>query len=169
MSTALIVDASNLFSSIKTQHNAKLNYASFVNTIDPDGQFARIAFGTIYSQTYKKFITVLRGLNFDVRFRDRPEHSPQTYYDWSVHMALDVVRFIESGVTNIIFATSSPKIVPVLRYCKEKGIHTVIMSCNIPQGLKDNCNEYCEIDPIHFIYNDENPDQKTNKTDEIPF
>lgn len=144
MKTAFLVDVSNLyFCANRDFGNGKIDYRKFPET------HWMIAYGNRNSNEANKFIIALQNLGYITKFSDVGDRH-------NVEIACDVFRIIDR-VDLVIFGTSDPSILEILKLLRERGVKTFIRAIGISQVLRQAADGYMELG-VDYL--------EPNKTDE---
>jgi len=164
MKAALFVDVSNLYYNARKVFDGKVNYATYCSCIDQVDILHMNAYGTTH-KINDKFLGTLARLKFTLYFKEATDKIK--HWDWNVQMAMDLAR-VGDKLDVVYFGTSNPAILPMLIYCRERGIRTCIYSIRIPRILKDNADEYKEVEKGAIIFNESRPIDNSTQSLELP-
>lgn len=152
MKTAFFADVSNLYYCIGKRHEGrKLDYKKLLDYIRESGDLQRAtAYGTQIEDEAKSFITCLKKLGYDTKYRktkvtEAEDKKTYRYTSWNVGIAIDVVRVI-GRVDVIILGSADAELVPLAQWVKDQGVRVVVLACGISKELKEMSDQFIEID-----------------------
>jgi uncharacterized LabA/DUF88 family protein len=140
----VFIDVGNQFYCIsKRWPGKKLDYKKYLDRAATFGNVDRaLAYGTKIDDNANSFITALHHMGFEPQYRLVEKNS---WYDWDVGIAMDIVRLIDKTDT-VIIGNSNKSIAPVISWAKKQGIRVIVMGCGINKELKEECDQWIEID-----------------------
>lgn len=152
----VFVDISNFFYCVgKKFGGRKLDYAKYLESaITPDDVLYRaIAYGTQIENEATKFITCLRHLGFEAKYKkprvlQNNETGKQEFrrISWNVGIAMDVVRIVGiNKLDTVVLGSSDPELSHLVEWIKERGVRCEILACGISKELKDCADTWKEI------------------------
>lgn len=144
----LVVDISNLYACIGNKYqNRKLDYAKLYERASTFGYLRRaIAYGSAIADEAVAFITCLRRLGYETKYKKPKADDKKIRADWNVGMALDVVKAVSSHrLDAVLIATTNSDIIPLISWVREQGIRCIIVGCNLTKDLKDVADGHIEI------------------------
>ena len=148
----LFADVSNLYYCVKKRFkDRKLDYSKFHDAVQNEQTMYRAyAYGLQVNNEAVKFITCLKHLGFDPRYR-----TPRTFEkdgkieikktSWNVGIAMDVVRIIDK-LDIVILGSSDADLAPLVCWIKERGVRCEIFACGISKELRDVADKWTEIE-----------------------
>lgn len=147
MSAALFVDISNLYYCVgKRFEGRKLDYRALYERAEQFGELQRaFAYGIQQNDEAVKFITCLKKLGYDTKYKKPNQGDKVRRADWDVGIAMDVVRMVPR-VDTIILGTADPDMMELIRWVKDQGVRVVVIACGIPRELKEEVSQFVEID-----------------------
>jgi uncharacterized LabA/DUF88 family protein len=152
----VFVDVSNIFYCVGKKFNGrKLDYEKYLEVAvgQDDILYRAIAFGIQVESEATKFITCLRHLGFEAKYK-RPRviqtsESDRREYrriSWNVGLALDIVRIVSNNkLDTVVIGSSDPELLHLVEWVKERGIRCEILACGISKELKDCADIWKEI------------------------
>ncbi len=146
----LFVDITNQFySAHHSHHGAMIDYELYMQkALEGFNLYRAFAYGVQMGNEANNFITVLRNLGYEPRYRqavvvfDRPDIRRT---DRNMTIAMDIWRCIEK-LDVVIIGSSDPDLAPLIARIKELGVQTVVYSCNISLELREIADRAIEID-----------------------
>jgi uncharacterized LabA/DUF88 family protein len=133
--------------------NARINYERYLSKAVGDGELHRAyAYGVQMNDEAATFITALRNLNYEPKYRkakiiktaDGTEKSSIRHTIWNVGIAMDVVRNIRH-VDTVILGSNDPELVPLVEWIREQGVKVIVFSFAIPKELRLSADKCIEI------------------------
>ena len=142
----LFVDVSNLYYCISKKYkNKKLDYKKLVDYCKDLGEIQQsTAYGAQIKNEAAAFIHCLKGLGFNIKYKQPKIYENMRKADWDVGIAIDIVRDLVD-LDMIILATADGDMAPVIQYAKEKGKQVVVIGSNISHELQNIVTKYIEI------------------------
>lgn len=148
---AFFVDISNLFYCIgKRFVGKKIDYEKLLTRASEFGSLRRaIAYGTQIEDEAKNFITCLKRLGYDTKYKQAKtieieEKKFIKYTSWSVGIAMDVVRIVPR-IDTVIIGSADSELAPLVQWIKDQGVKTIVLACGISRELKEIADSYIEI------------------------
>jgi uncharacterized LabA/DUF88 family protein len=143
----LFVDIGNLWYHTNRAFNKKVDYKKYIEYVERMGSIYRAtAYGSQVNGNARGFITALKSMGYDTRYKE-----PKTlndgrfrYVDWTVGMAMDVVRVIDS-LDVVVLGSASSELSELALWIKERGVSVTVLACEISQELRDVSNKCIEI------------------------
>lgn len=145
----VFADVSNLYYTLKTKYNTKLDYEKFMQFISDFGEvrFA-IAYGAQKQEQAKGFIKCLNEAGFSTKYKEpRTFNDDQTIThkaDWDVGIAVDMIRYMDQ-IDLYILASADSDMIPVIEYLREYDKEVIVIACNISHQLQESTKECIEI------------------------
>lgn len=136
--TGLFIDTFDLYLRVKRKFGKKLNYEKIVELFGPDELFA---YG-VSGDKNGGFVSCLRALDFQTRFKKARILRGATLCDWGVGIAVDALT---SECDKVVFGTCNLQILPILRYLKTVGVSVTILGVDVPDPLKTLADNVIEI------------------------
>ena len=126
----VFVDVQNMFYAARNQHHGRLNYGKLLKWIVGDRQLVRAVAYVVRSPEVdqSKFITMLRGLKFEVRVKDlrvRPDGS--TKGDWDLGIAIDTLSLADR-LDVVCLVTGDGDFVELVHMLKALGVRVEVYS-----------------------------------------
>ena len=126
----VFVDVQNMFYAARNQHQGRLNYGKLLKWIVGDRQLVRAVAYLVRSPEVdqSKFVTMLRGLNFEVRVKDlrvRPDGS--TKGDWDLGIAIDTLSLADR-LDVVCLITGDGDFVDLVHMLKAMGVRVEVYS-----------------------------------------
>lgn len=127
----------------------KLSYAKYMEKVIEISKgeiFRAFAYGVQLEDEATSFIAALESIGYEPKYRqakifdNRPDIRRT---NWYVGMFADVVRLLER-IDVAVIGSSDSELIPMLDYIKERGVKTIVLSCNIPNDIyyhSDACIE----------------------------
>lgn len=147
MRFGIFVDAGNLYYTIgKRFPGRKLNYVHYLDTVSRDAEnevIKSIVYGTQHNEEAQGFITCLKKIGYTPNFKTLGDNARRVH--WECAFAVDIIKLMDR-LDVVVLGSSSPDLIPLVNYLKEKGIEVRVVSCGINRDLKAACNSYIEID-----------------------
>lgn len=100
------------------------------------------AYGAQINNEARGFLTVLRGLGFETKYR-QAIHSDIRGTDRNIILAMDVWR---SQVDVVILGSNDPDLAPLIERVKELGIQVVLFACDVSRELRFLVDRTIEFD-----------------------
>ncbi len=148
MTVGLFVDVNNLFYCLgKKFEGRRLDYSKYYELAKGENMMYRaIAYGTQYSDDSIKFITCLRHLQFETKFRQpiqvKDKHPRKV--SPNVAIAMDIVR-LQNKLDVVVLGSSEPELVPLVNWIRDSGRKCHILSAGISKELKSVADSWSEI------------------------
>jgi uncharacterized LabA/DUF88 family protein len=146
--TAIFVDVSNLYYCIGRKFESrKLDYQKLWNFAEQTGTIQRAtAYGSQVKNEALGFITCLKKIGYDINYKEVKQDDKQIRRsDLEVNIAVDIVRIIDR-VDRVILCSQNPAYIPIIQWVKDKGVRIVILGCGITREIKDNVDQWIEIE-----------------------
>lgn len=136
MRTFVAFDVSNLYLTLKMNFRGKFNYARFMNFIKAKDEVVKaIAYGAQFRGEADLFLTALRSLGIDIKYK-RPEITNlRLKSDWDVGITVDVIRHLPA-VEKVILVSSDGDFAPLADYITQNGKDILIIGSGISESLK---------------------------------
>ena len=150
MSIGLFVDTSDLYHKVKRKFESKLCYEAYYDTVADLGTIQQaFAYVVQTDNEASGFITCLRMIDFDVRFK-RPRimkinDREIKRCDWGVKITIDVVKTIDH-LDTIVLGISNPDYIPLIHWIKDQGVKVTILASGVPKSLRNIADNVIEID-----------------------
>lgn len=159
------VDVLNLYHSVnKKYEGGRLDFQTYLQSQQARGVVKRaVAYGIEkdYKQTLP-FKDALRGFGYIVRYLTTDNH----FVDNNMNIIFDTIRCLEMFDT-FILGSSDFRLVPLVKFLKEKGKEVIVASCYIPKELKIAADSYHDLGEQFVKYQGENNDLGTNERSEL--
>lgn len=137
------------YSALHYHRGARIDYAKYLaESTKGLNLYRAFAFGAQMNEEASSFLTVLRSLGFETRYRkaaifgDRPDIRRT---DRNMPLAMEIWRVIEK-LDIVVIGSNDPDLVPLVQRIKELGIQVIVYSCNISRDLKESADRCIEID-----------------------
>ncbi len=149
MKIGVFVDLISLFGSIKASYDGrKIDYKKYLEIIENEGEIYRAyAYGAFVNDEANGFINCLQSIGFETKyvkaiyFDDKPDIKKT---DRTMDMIVDVLRIIDR-IDTVVIGTLNVKMIPFILYLKERGIKTILFSCNVKKELRNSFDLYYHI------------------------
>lgn len=154
--TALFADINDLFHGGMRKYHKRLDYEKFYKYIEEQyGKlFRAFAYGIATDTEAKFFQQALKHIGFECRWQTKEqfevcpicETKIECFVnpDWSVTMAMEIVRLIDK-VDQIIIASNDLRLIPCIQWIKERGVQCVICAFKVEEALKQEADKWFEI------------------------
>lgn len=143
MNIGLFVDTFDLYRHVRHVFDGKINYESYHAKVAELGKVVKcLAYGM---QSEGGFISCLRILGFETRFKNPRIIREIKFCDWNVQIAMDIVRLIDE-LDTVIFGSCSLGLIPLIKWLKEKDVKVIIFATDVPKSLRNLADEVIEID-----------------------
>jgi len=140
-----------MFYAARNQHNSRLNYGKLLPWIVGDRQLVRAVAYVIRSPEVdqSKFISMLRGQQFEVRVKDlrvRPDGS--TKGDWDLGIAIDTLSLADR-LDAVCLVTGDGDFVDLVHMLKALGVRVEVYSFrpSTAEELINAATAFVEIEP----------------------
>lgn len=135
----LFVDVCNLYYSIKSYigPNARADF-NLLKDIAEGEDGDKITKAIAYCNdvpNQQVFLAFLQGLGYEVKVKESHLVNSKPRLDWSVGITLDIVRSLDR-LDLVVLCSSNREYAPVLDYCRERGVETLVVGANISEKLK---------------------------------
>ncbi len=139
----LFVDTFDLYRHVRHVFNGKIDYENYLEKVNESGQVVKcMAYGM---QADGGFISCLKILGFDTKFKNPRIIREIKFCDWNVQIAMDVVRSVNEYDT-VIFGSCSLGLIPLIKWLKEQNIEVIIFATDVPKSLRNLADQVIEID-----------------------
>jgi len=149
----LFVDVSNLYYCISKKYkNKKLDYKKLVDYCKDLGEIQQsTAYGAQIKNEAAAFIHCLKGLGFNIKYKQPKIYENMRKADWDVGIAIDMVTTVEgNSIDMMIICTADGDMTPAVEWVISKGINVIILACGISRDLKNTATKFIEI-PESFL------------------
>ncbi len=123
----LFVDTFDLYRRVRHIFDNKIDYENYLAKVNELGKVVKcLAYGM---QSEGGFISCLKILGFETRFKNPKIIKDIKFCDWNVQIAMDVVRLIldnEIELDTVIFGSCSLGLLPLIKWLKEKVGHRIL-------------------------------------------
>ena len=140
MRTALFVDVSNLYPSVKAKFSGRVDYGRLIGTLEQPCR--AFAYGSQVGNEAFNFIVALKHLSYTTKFKKLRLNE-----NWNLDIACDVFNII-SKVDAILLGTNSIDIIPLCDWIRSRGIFLYIFGCDNEEILTLHCDEYKRITEV---------------------
>lgn len=145
----LFIDTFDLYYRVKRKFNGKINFESYLDDVTKLGKITKLFAYGMQSETNSKFISCLRILGFETRFKNSRIIHNTKICDWGVNMTIDIIRALDQ-LDTVVFGTCNFNIIPLIRYIKERGVTVIIFASNVPEVLCNLADKVIEIEEGHL-------------------
>jgi uncharacterized LabA/DUF88 family protein len=141
----VFVDTNNLYYNVHKKYNKKIDYELYLKQImemeKEECIYRAFAYGSYLEDNGTKFIQYLKYAGFHPIYNlvDKIRRGK-----WNTYMLMDVVR-MHDRLDTLVIGSSDPNLMPLIQWTMDKGIRTLIFSCNISKALKEFCYQWIEI------------------------
>lgn len=146
---ALFADVGNLYYCVgKKYEGRKLDYTKYLRAcVGEDTLYRAFAYGTQLGEEAVRFISCLQYAGFDTKYK-KPRQvdggREVKKVDWSVGIAMDVVRLI-GRVDTVILGSADAVLVPLAEWVKEQGVRCIVHACGINRELRETADSHSEV------------------------
>lgn len=152
------VDVSNLYYCVgKKFPDRKISYTKLMKYVDDLGTVNKaIAYGADRGDQTNGFITVLKSVGFETKFKEPTLYANKTKHkaDWDVGIAVDMIH-MKDRFDTVILSTADGDLEPAVVYLQNAGINVIIVACGISKLLKAAATKFVEI-PESMLENETN-------------
>ena len=139
----LFVDTFDLYRRVRHTFDSKIDYESYLTKVNELGKVVKcLAYGM---QAEGGFISCLKILGFETRFKNPRIIRDIKFCDWNVQIAMDIVRSVAEFDT-VIFGSCSLGLLPLIKWLKEQDVEVIIFATDVPRSLRNLADEVIEID-----------------------
>jgi uncharacterized LabA/DUF88 family protein len=141
----IFVDVSNIYYCVgKAYPGRKVDYQKYLDKAASDNVvFRAIAFGVQNNPDSAKFVSCLKHLSYDPRFKQFDQKNPRI--NSNVAICTEVFKIIEK-LDIIVLGSSDPNLADLITWAKDRGVEVHVLACGISHYLKDVANRFIEID-----------------------
>lgn len=141
----IFVDVSNIYYCIgKAYPGRKVDYLKYLEKATGENiVFRAIAFGVQNNPDSAKFVSCLKHLGYDPKFKHFDPKNPRINSNTAV--AVEVFKIIDK-LDILVLGSSDPNLADLITWAKDRGIEVHVLACGISHYLKDVANKYTEID-----------------------
>lgn len=150
MSVDVFVDTGDLYHKLHRYHNAKLDYALYLDYIEERfGEIREaIAYGSQTKNEATGFITCLKGVGFTVKYK-RPRifkinDREIKRCEWGCELTVDAIRYTLASDT-VILGVSNTDYIPLISYLRSFGAKVVVFASHVPGVIEKVADEVIEI------------------------
>jgi uncharacterized protein (TIGR00288 family) len=148
----VFIDVSNFYYCVSKRFSGRrLSYEKYYEFIVDMGKLvvAR-AYGAQQKDEAAEFILRLQGIGFETCYKKvktyKDKGKTRKKADWDVGMTMDIVRMVNNEELDlIILGTADSDLEPLVAWCKEKGVETIVLACGISRELKNTASHAIEI------------------------
>lgn len=168
----LFVDTSDIYHKIRRKFDGKLCYETLYDKVTTWGTLQQaFAYGMQIDKEASGFITCLKLIGFDVRFKhpriikigDREIKK----CEWGIKIAVDIVKTIDH-LDTVVLGVSNPDFIPLIQWIKDQGVKVLILASCIPKSLRDVADEVIEINEDFLENEDEDEnDEEEDKSEDV--
>ena len=152
---AIYVDVVNQF---YAAGNVRIDYAKYLAKASEGYTVSRaFAYGAQMSEEAEGFLTVLRGLGYETRYRQAVvvgDRRDIFRTGRNMMLAMDVWRLI-GRVDAVVIGSNDAELVPLVDRVREMGVQAVLYSVAVPRELREAADRWSEVDRA-IIGKDEN-------------
>lgn len=152
----IFVDVSNVYYCVsKAFPNRKVDYQKYLERAAGDNAiFRAMAFGVQNNPDSAKFVSCLKHIGFDPKFKKFDVKNPRI--NCNISIATEVFRIIEK-LDVVIFGSSDPNLVDLITWAKDRGPEVQVLACGVSHYLKEVVNRFTEIgeDLLEQVSNDD--------------
>ena len=140
----IFVDVSNIYYCVnKAYPGRKVDYQKYLDKASGEHTIYRaIAFGVQSNPDSAKFISCLKYLNYDTKFKKFDPKNPRI--NSNIAITTELFRTIEK-LDIIIIGSADPNFVDLILWAKDRGVEVHVLACGISHYLKEVANRYIEI------------------------
>ena len=147
----MFLDVSNLYYSIQKKHpGRKLSYKNYYQFVQGLGEIQQaICYGAQIDGKADGFKYCLQKMGYQTKYL-----TPKVYgtaatgikrkADWDVGIAMDIVSMIDH-FDLVILGSADGDMVPLVKWCRSKGVDVVIIATTISRDLKKSASRAIEI------------------------
>lgn len=141
----IFVDVSNIYYCIgKAYPGRKVDYLKYLEKAAGDNAvFRSIAFGVQNNPDSAKFVSCLKHLGYDPKFKQFDPKNPRINSNTAI--SVEVFKVIDK-LDILVLGSSDPNLADLITWAKDRGIEVHVLACGISHYLKDVANKYIEID-----------------------
>lgn len=158
-----IVDVSNLYYTVKRKYNDKINYTALLEYCQYHGYVYRaVCYASDMDGKAEEFFKCLKATGYEVKVKETRSYENKGAFkqkaNCDIDMVVDIIRY-QQHYDELILVCSDGDMVPVVKYCQERGVKVHILACGINNDLRQACDSWFEIGPS-FLENikDESPE-----------
>lgn len=144
MKIAIMIDANNLFYTLKLKHHRKLDYSKYLEYVEHIGDvtLAEVHGVHIRGQAID-FITKLKSLGYSPRYVNVHVRD-QNKIKATVRIVVDSIAQMVSYDT-IVIGSNDKNLIPLLEYLKAQKKKVIILATDIPNSMKTAAYKCIEI------------------------
>lgn len=141
----IFVDVSNIYyCTNKAFPGHKVDYLKYQDkAVGNNAIYRAVAFGVQNNDESARFISCLRHLNYDARFKKFDPRNPRI--NCNIAIATELFRTIDK-LDIVILGSADPNLVDLVTWIKERGTEVHIIACGISHYLKEVATKFIEID-----------------------
>lgn len=146
------VDVSNLYYSIKKRYgDKKVDYRKLQDYCRKRGWVYRaVCYASEMNGKASEFFICLKAMNYEVKLKEVKQYKDNGQIvqkaNCDIDIVVDIIRFAEH-YDELILVSSDGDMIPVVKYCQERGIRVHVLSCAINGDLRVACDSWVEIGP----------------------
>lgn len=146
------IDVSNLYYTIRKRYgDKKIDYRKLQDYCRKRGWVYRsICYASEMNGKATEFFTCLKSIGYEVKLKEVKRYTANGLTsekaNCDIDMVVDIVRFAEH-YDELILISSDGDMIPVVKYCQERGIRVHVLACAINNELRTICDTWNEIGP----------------------
>jgi len=144
MKIGIMIDANNLFFTLRMKYNRKLDYAKYLEFCKELGD---INFAAVYGVHVRgqaiDFLTKLKTIGYTPCYTNVNERD-KTKIRATVRMVVEAMADMISYDT-LIIGSSDKNLIPLFEYLKQQNKKVIVISTNIPNSMKMAAHKCIEI------------------------
>lgn len=172
MKTAVFIDVSNLYFTLRSKYQQQVDYRKLVNYCNTFGEVTEIvAYGVNRHGDANGFVNWLeKTLKVVTRFKQ-----PKEYHhgegvilkgNWDVGMTVDIIdRVLQNKIERVILCSADGDFADLVKFIQKQGITVVIIGCRISNDLRAVADTAVEI-PMSMLGSTHRPRQTKESVNE---
>ncbi len=160
------IDVANLYYTLRKRYGEtkKIDYRKLQDYCRKRGWVYRaVCYSSEMNGKATDFFTCLRAIGYEVKLKEVKRYTDNGHVrekaNCDIDIVVDIIRFADR-YDELILVSADGDMVPVVKYCQERGIKVHVVACAINSELREVCDSWNEIGPSLL----ERPNEETVDT-----